>query len=119
MRPARLRRYWLKIWVTSQSRLDEFKKYGRSFRNGGSIGHTEVDADWRRDVIHKQGFERSIPDVRTHKEACELTNPDTMENGLPLCVGIVGDEASRYINGNDFLVDLEGPRQSLTRHGMP
>ena len=61
MTPASLRCYWLKIWVTSQSRLDEVKKYGHSFRNGGSIGHTEVDADWRRNVIHKQGFERSAP----------------------------------------------------------
>ena len=42
-----------------------------------------------------------------------------MENGLPLCVGIVGDEASRYINGDYLLPDLESPWQSLAIHGMP
>ena len=53
-----------------------------------------------------------------YKEARDLADTEAMKNGLPLRVGIVGDECPRHIDGYDLFSDLETPRQSLAIHGM-
>ena len=56
--------------------------------------------------------------MRTHEEAGNLADAEAIENSLPLRIGIVGDEGTRYIDGDNLFSDLEGPWQSLAIHGV-